>query len=97
MLFRSIGRVLDKDGRGINGLFVLVEGNGIDLPVPTGPSPLGAGGYEITLSSAPSETIEHYVLTLLDGSNQALSASYFVPTFDDCQRNQLRIDFVQNH
>ncbi len=92
-----IGRVLDKDGRGINGLFVLVEGNGIDLPVPTGPSPLGAGGYEITLSSAPSETIEHYVLTLLDGSNQALSASYFVPTFDDCQRNQLRIDFVQNH
>jgi hypothetical protein len=92
-----IGRVLDKEGRGINGLFVLIEGNGIDLPVPTGPSPLGAGGYEITLSNAPTETSEHYVLTLLDGSNQALSASYFVPTFDDCQSNQLRIDFVQNH
>ena len=92
-----IGRVLDKDGRGINGLFVLIEGNGIDLPVPTGPNRLGSGGYEITLANAPADTAEHYILTLLDGSNQALSASYYVPTFDDCKRNQLRIDFVQNH
>jgi hypothetical protein len=92
-----IGRVLDKDGRGINGLFILIEGNGIDVPVPTGPTRLGAGSYEITLANAPAETAELYVLTLLDGSNQPLSASYYVPTFDDCKRNQLRIDFVQNH
>lgn len=92
-----VGRVLDKDGRGINGLFVLIEGNGIDLPVPTGSTRLGSGGYEIALANAPIDTTEQYILTLLDGSNEPLSASYFVPTFEDCQRNQLRIDFVQNH
>lgn len=92
-----VGRVLDREGHGINGLFVLIEGNGIDVPVPTSPTRLGAGSYEITLANAPAETEEQYVLTLLDGSNQALSVSYYVPTFDDCKRNQLRIDFVQNH
>lgn len=92
-----VGRVLDQNGLGINGLFVLIEGNGIDLPVPTGPTTLGAGSYAITLADAPLDSSEHYILTLLDGSNQPLSASYYVPTFDDCKKNQLRIDFVQNH
>ncbi len=94
--FGISGQVFDAQGRGINGVYVLVEGNGVSYPAPTGNAlKYGNGGYEITLGDKPVASDDVYTVTLLDGARQPISELYSFPTYDDCNRAHIVINFVR--
>lgn len=96
--FGISGQVFDLQNKGVVGLFVRVEGGGVSFDSPTGSAPkYGSSGYEVSLGTAPATTTGTYKIQLRNGAGQPLSDTYVVPTFQDCNRNQVLINFVQNH
>jgi hypothetical protein len=97
--FGIVGRAFGMDGNPVINLTVHLEGGGITADVLTGsgPSALGPGGYEIPLSDHPIETTNTYRVQLRRNTGNNLSDVYAIPTFGDCQRNLVLVNFFQNH
>ncbi len=97
--FGIVGRAFALDDSAIIGLTVKVRAGDIDLPpVQTGGAPaIGAGGYEVYLNDHPIATIDVYKIQLFNNSGTALSEQLVIPTFADCTKNLVMVNFVQNH
>jgi hypothetical protein len=96
--FGISGQVFDLRMRGVIGLFVHVEAGGPSFDALTGSAPrYGASGWVIQLGEAPIATTDTYRVQLRDGAGQPLSATLVIPTFADCYKNQILVNFVQNH
>jgi hypothetical protein len=68
------------------------------MDAPTGSAPkYGASGWEIALGSAPVATTDTYHIQLRTSAGQPVSDDHVIPTFADCNRNQVIINFEQNH
>jgi len=92
------GLVFDLDKKDVPGLIVRLTGGGLDQDKFSGSSPeFGPSGYQFFLSDHPVETDDVYRVQLLNDDGEALSRVVFVDTFDDCSRNLLLVNFVQNH
>lgn len=97
--FGLAGRAFALDGSVIIGLTVKVRAGDSDLPtVQTGSSPaIGTGGYEVYLADHPIAATDVYKIQLFNNTGTALSEQYTIPTFGDCTRNLVMVNFVQNH
>ena len=92
------GQAFDLLGKPVLGYYVHLEGGGLTVDALTGGKPsVGPGGYEIVLSDHPIETTDTYRVQLRNASGQPLSDTYVIPTFGDCRRNWILVNFVQNH
>ena len=95
------GEILDIAGESVTG--VLVEASGMLGGVEvyrlalSGAAPdYGDGGYEISLSDTPIESNGEAWIQLLDQANLPLSEKIYLQTYDSCDSNLIRIDFVQS-
>ena len=90
------GRVFDTDSQPVLGLVVQVRAGGVDLPaVQTGSAPaIGPGGYVVYLADHPSATSDYYTIQLFSEAGPAVSEAYAIPTFADCTRNVVLVNFV---
>ena len=90
------GTVFDGQGTAAEDLIVHVEGpDGFSIDALIGTKPeFGPAGYEVTLTSSPIETDLLYTVQLLDVFGNPVSESYPFPTFDDCDRNLILVNFV---
>lgn len=96
--FGISGQVFDLQNRGIIGLIVRWEGpNNTSGEAITGSAPkYGQSGYLIPLGNAPVASTNTYKIQLRNGSGQPLSEVLVLQTFEDCNRNQILVNFVQN-
>jgi hypothetical protein len=94
------GQIFDSDGVPVDGILVETGGSlgdidfsGITL---TGQAPAyGEGGYEITLNDSPVNSEGIAWIRLIDQASLPLSEQIFFETFDSCDSNLIRINFVQ--
>lgn len=100
--FGVIGQLFDKDGDPVN--LISVEAGGslgeteISQIVLSGvASGVGEGGYEIYLGDQPVDSEGEVWIQLLPQTDPTLplSEKIFFDTFDDCERNLIRINFVE--
>jgi hypothetical protein len=92
------GQVFDLNGRAVQGLYVHLEGGGLSLDGPTGAKTMyGPGGYELYLSDHVFNSTDTYKVQLRDGAGNALSDWYTIPTFEDCSKNLILVNFTQDH
>jgi hypothetical protein len=92
------GQVFDLNGRAVQGLYVHLEGGGYSMDGPTGAKPAyGPGGYELYLSDHVYNTTDTYKVQLRDGAGNVLSDWYAIPTFEDCAKNLILVNFTQDH
>jgi hypothetical protein len=92
------GQVFDLSGRSVQGLYVHLEGGGLNVDAPTGAKPAyGPSGYELYLTDHVVNTTDIYKVQLRDSAGKALSDWYLVPTFQDCAKNLILVNFEQNH
>ncbi len=92
------GQVFDLNGRAVQGLYVHQEGGGLTQDAPTGSKPAyGTGGYEIFLADHVFNTTDTFKLQLRDGAGNQLSGWYTIPTYEDCAKNLILVNFVQDH
>jgi hypothetical protein len=96
--FGISGQVFDLQNRGVIGLIVRWEGpNNTSGEAITGSAPkYGQSGYLIPLGNGPVASTNTYKVQLRNGSGQPLSEVVVLATFQDCNRNQILINFVQN-
>ncbi|MCS6909827.1 MAG: hypothetical protein NZM11_04560 [Anaerolineales bacterium] len=96
--FGVSGRVFDLQNREVVGLIVRVEGGGLAVEALTGSQPkYGPSGWEVPLGNAPQATTNTYRVQLRESTGQPLSEVVVLQTFNDCNRNHILINFVQNH
>lgn len=93
------GTVLDATGAAANGLRVVLsgelEGGEINRSVNTGTVEVyGPGGFEFYLADDPLASSGMYV-QLIGPDGKTYSPRINLPTYDDCARNLVRLDFVQ--
>ncbi|MBI4770298.1 MAG: hypothetical protein HY784_07795 [Chloroflexi bacterium] len=75
-----------------------LEGGGLDTDALTGSATAyGPGGYEHFLDSRPKDTANTFRVQLLNTSGAPLSDVIVVDTFNDCAKNLILVNFVQNH
>ncbi len=92
------GQVFDLNGRAVQGLYVHQEGGGLVQDAPTGSKPqYGTGGYEIFLADHVFNSTNEFKLQLRDGAGNQLSDWYIIPTYEDCNKNLILVNFVQDH
>jgi len=95
------GQIFDQDGVPVSGILVEASGllgeveiSGLTL---SGMSPFyGEGGYDITLHDSPVVSEEEIWIQLLDQANLPLTEKIVFQTFDSCDSNLIKINFVQN-
>lgn len=96
--FGLSGQVFDLQNRGVVGLTMHVEGNGVNYDAFTGSAPrYGPSGWEAPLGNAPVASTNTYKIQLRNGTGQPLSETVVLDTFNDCGKNQIIINFIQNH
>lgn len=96
--FGLSGQVFDLQNRGMVGLTVHVEGGGISYDAITGSAPrYGNSGWEAFLGNAPVASTNTYKVQLRNGAGQPVSETIVITTFQDCNRNQIILNFNQNH
>ncbi len=96
--FGFTGQVFALDGRVVIGLVIKARAGDIDLPqVVTGSASAFPGGYEVYLNDHPIAATDVYKIQLFNNTGTALSEQYTIPTFGDCTRNVVMVNFVQNH
>ncbi len=97
--FGIVGRAFTTDGNPRLNLTVHLEGGGliVDALTGSGPAALGPGGYQIPIADHPIATTDVYRVTLRDNTGTPLSAEYSIPTFGDCDKAMVMVNFVQNH
>lgn len=89
------GQVFDLSGRPVVGLTVHVVGGGVDETDVTGAHLMyGPGGYELQLADHVMTTTNTYQLQVLSSGGQALSDWYAIPTFQDCSKNLILVNFI---
>ncbi len=92
------GQAYDLGGRPVLGLYVHLEGGGLNVDAPTGSkTAYGPGGYELYLNNQVVNTTDIYKVQLRDSGGKALSDWYTIPTFADCAKNLIIVNFEQNH
>ncbi len=92
------GQVFDLNGRAVQGLYVHQEGGGLTQDGPTGSKPqYGTGGYEIFLADHVFNSTDTFKVQLRDGAGNQLSDWYAIPTYEDCTKNLILLNFVQDH
>ncbi len=99
--FGIAGQVFDSEGTVVSGILVEAGGflgeieiSGLTL---TGMAPdYGEGGYEIYLSDSPISSDGDIWIQLLDQANLPLSEKIYFTTFDSCDSNLVKINFIQN-
>ena len=97
--FGIVGRVFASDGSPVINLTVHLDGPdlSVDALTGSGPSVLGPGGYQIPLSDHPQTTTDLYHVELRSNTGTPQSDNYSIPTFGDCLKNAVMVNFVQNH
>lgn len=92
------GQVFDLSGNVMLNLIVHLEGGGLNMDAITGARiEYGPGGYELYLGNTPIDTTDVYRIQLRTATAQPLSDFYVIPTFADCKKNLVLVNFVQNH
>ena len=92
------GQAFDLSGHAIIGLIVRVTFKTGSIDSLTGSAKsYGDGGYEIFLNNHAEATAGAYTVRLLNAAASPLSEAFVVNTFDDCNKNLILINFVQNH
>jgi hypothetical protein len=92
------GQVYDLKSHSVQGLYVHLEGGGLNVDAPTGAKPAyGPGGYELYLTDHVVNTTDVYKVQLRDAAGKALSDWYTIATFEDCSKNLILVNFEQNH
>jgi hypothetical protein len=94
------GQVFDLDGEAVKGLVVDAHGSlngenvlGLSL---TGSAPnLGPGGFVIQLADQPTESENTIAIQLHDLEGHPLSEEVAFPTYSDCSKNFVLINFVE--
>jgi len=94
------GQIFDMDGMPISGILIEAGGtlgeqeiSGLSL---SGTSPVyGEAGYEINISDSPAASDEEVWVQLLDQANLPLSDKIYFKTYDSCDSNLVKINFVQ--
>ena len=99
--FGVAGQVFDREGTVVSGILVEAGGflgaNEISQLTLTGMAPdYGEGGYEIFLSDSPISSGGDVWIQLSDQANLPLSEKIYFKTFDSCDSNLLKINFIQN-
>ncbi len=94
------GQVFDKDGAPVPGILIEAGGSLGDIDVTgltlSGMAPnYGEGGFEITLHNTPIASEGAIWIQLLDQANLPLTEKIYFQTFDSCDSNLVRINFVQ--
>lgn len=94
------GEVFDKDGEPVPGILVEVGGTIGDEPIDgltlTGmAAAYGESGYEILLAEAPAESDSTVYVQLLDQANLPLTEAFYFQTYDSCDSNLIKVNFVQ--
>ena len=94
--FGIAGRAFGRDSNPVIGLTVHLEGGGINQDVVTGSGPgaLGPGGYEIPISDQPIATTGVYFIQLRTSTGAPLSAQFMIPTYADCAKNLILVNFT---
>jgi hypothetical protein len=97
--FGIVGRAFGSDGNAVINLTVHLEGGDINVDALTGSgsAALGPGGYQIPIADHPIATTDTYRIQLRDNTGTPLSDIYTIPTFGDCTKNMVMVNFVQNH
>ena len=95
------GNVVDLDGNAVQGLTVLLGGEyetkAVNKTALSGTNlDYGEGGYEFTIADDPGPSKETLYVQLFTPDGKAVSPQYFFRTYDDCQRNLIRLDFQQS-
>ncbi len=92
------GQVFDLNGRAVQGLYVHQEGGGLVQDGPTGSKPqYGTGGYEIFLADHVFNSTNEFKVQLRDGAGNQISDWYTITTYEDCNKNLILLNFVQDH
>ncbi len=95
------GQVLDVSGKWVNQIVIeirgLVNGAPVDFFSLTGVAPnYGPGGYEIELGSRAFGSSANLSIRLYDLAGNELTYPLIFDTFEDCNKNQIIINFQQN-
>lgn len=95
------GQIFDSAGEPVPG--ILVEAGGqlgeIDISALTlsgTASNYGEAGYELALHNAPVDSNGTLWIQLLDQANLPLSEKIYLQTYDSCDSNLIRVNFVQS-
>ncbi len=92
------GQVFDLNGRAVQGLYVHQEGGAFIQDALTGSKPqYGVGGYEIFLADHVFNSTNTFKVQLRDGAGNQISDWYIIPTYEDCNKNMILVNFVQDH
>lgn len=93
-----IGQAFNLDGKAELNLYVHLEGGGLVVEGITGSEPsIGPGAYKIDMGTNPVTTTDTYKVQLRNSSGQPLSDNLIIPTFGDCKKNLILVNFEQNH
>ena len=97
--FGVVGQAFDVAGNPVNNLTVHLEGGDIKVDALTGsgPAAIGPGGYQIPIADHPITTVDVYHISLRDNTGVPLSDVYAIPTFGDCHKVMVMVNFVRNH
>jgi len=94
------GQIFDTAGDPVPGILVEAGGQLGDIDVSSltlsgTASNYGESGYEMTLHNAPVESNGTLWIQLLDQANLPLTEKIYLQTFDSCDSNLIRVNFVQ--
>jgi len=87
------GQAFNSSGQSIVGIIVHLEGDGLNQDALTGSKPVyGVGGYEHYLND---HVIAATYSVQLRNASVDLSPVYQIPTFADCNKNLVLVNFIQ--
>jgi hypothetical protein len=95
------GDILDIAGEPVTGILIEAGGSLGEVEISrlslSGTAPnYGEAGYELPLYDSPFESNGEVWIQLLDQANLPLTEKVYLQTFDSCDSNLIRINFVQN-
>ena len=95
------GNILDLAGEPVQGILVEAGGSlgGVEISrlSLSGTAPdYGEAGYELPIYNSPIESNGEAWIQLLDQANLPLTQKIYLQTYDSCDSNLIRINFVQN-
>jgi hypothetical protein len=95
------GEILDAAGEPVLGVLIEARGSlgGVDiyrLTLSGTATNYGQAGYELPLYDSPIESTGEVWIQVLDQANLPLSDKIYLLTYDSCDSNLIRINFVQN-
>lgn len=73
----------------------VVEGMTMPLAEPEIDIAYGPGGYELTLANSPLESESSLWIQLFSLGGEPLSGQIYLTTYDDCQKNLLLVNFME--